>query len=188
MKSVELIIFDLDGTLVDSKEGIANSVNLALKEVGVSQKSNQEIISYIGIGVDHLIRTSLGKEYEHLFEKTKSVFENYRRSSLDGSKPYPGVEEILDYFKNKKKVIVTNGKREFALLTLKRCNIYNYFADVIGGDELDCMKPSSCPLDAVMAKFNMNKEKACHGGRHVSRYLSRQKSRHIDLCCKLWYR
>ena len=159
MKNIELIIFDLDGTLVDSKEGLVDSVNFALKEVGAKEKSKKEIISYIGIGIDHLIRSSLGREYENRFEETKSVFENYRRSFPDGSKLYPGVKEILEYFKDKKKVIATNGKHEFAVLALKRTNIYDYFADVVGGDDVDCMKPSSCPLDIAMKRFNADKEK-----------------------------
>ena len=159
MKTVELIIFDLDGTLVDSKEGIASSINLALKQVGAKEKSTQEIISYIGIGVDHLIRESLGKEYQDLFDKTKSVFENYRRTFADGSRLYPGVKELLEYFKHKKKVIATNGKHEFAVLALKRTNIYNYFVDVVGGDDVDCLKPSACPLEIVMKRLSVLKEK-----------------------------
>lgn len=160
MNNIELIIFDLDGTLVDSKEGIANSVNRALKEVGIKEKSKTEIISYIGIGVDHLIRSSLGKENVGLFEETKLAFENYRRNFADGSRLYPGVKEMLEYFKDKKKAIATNGKREFAVLALKRTKIYDYFVDVVGGDDVDCLKPSSCPLDVAMKRFNVPKEKA----------------------------
>lgn len=159
MRQVELIIFDLDGTLVDSKEAIAKGINFALKKVGLKEKSMGEICSYIGIGVDDLINKSVGKKHLKLFEETKTIFENYRRNSPDGSRLYPGVKETLEYFKNKTKVILTNGKHEFALLTLNRLGICDYFADIIGGDDLECKKPSPCPLDRITSKFNADKRK-----------------------------
>ena len=176
MKYVELIVFDLDGTLVDSKDGIADSINWALKKVGVKEKPKAQIISYIGIGVDHLIRESLGQENQSLFEKTKAVFEEYRRNSSDNSRLYPGVEEVLEYFKDKKKVIATNGKREFALLALKRSGIYDYLIDVIGGDDVNCLKPSSCPLDIAMKRFNVDRDKTIMVGDMDLDMLSGKKA------------
>ena len=159
MHYIELIIFDLDGTLVDSKEAIAKGVNFALGELGLQEKNALEISSYIGTGVDDLIRKSLGQGKEHYFEKTKSLFENYRKHSPDSSRLYPGAKEILEYFKNKRKTIVTNRKYEFALPTLKKLGIYDYFEVILGADDIECKKPSACPLDRAVAKFNINKEK-----------------------------
>ena len=159
MKYVELIIFDLDGTLVDSKEAIAKTVNFALAEVGLKEKSASEIVSYIGTGVDDLISKSLVEQHQNLFERTKSVFENYRINSPEHSHLYPGVKEILEYFKHKKKVIVSNRKHEFALRTLQALNIYGYFKEVKGADDIISMKPSSYPLEMAMKRFNIEKEK-----------------------------
>ena len=160
-KYIDLIIFDLDGTLVDSREDIANAVNFTLKDIGLKEKSKQEISSYIGKGVEDLIRKSLGERQDALFGRALSVFEEYyRKHSTDKSVLYPNVKEILEYFKEKKKVIVTNRNYEFALLTLKALGIYDYFEDIVGGDDIGCMKPSSCPLDKFVHRPNMNKEKA----------------------------
>ncbi len=159
MKDIELIIFDLDGTLVDSKEGITKGVNFALREVGLKEKSTSEIASYIGTGVDDLISKSLGAGNEQLFERTKSIFENYRLDAPDRSFLYPGVKEILEYFKNKRKAIVTNRKHAFALPTLKNLGISDYFEGIFGADDVACRKPSPCPLDSAMAKFNADKHK-----------------------------
>lgn len=159
MHYIDLIIFDLDGTLVDSKDAIANGINFALKEAGLKEKKKSEISSYIGTGVDDLIRKSLGQGKENYFEKAKSVFENYRKHSPDSSRLYPGVKETLEYFKNKRKTIVTNRKYEFALPTLKNLGIYDYFEDILGADDIECKKPSSCPLDKAITKLNINKEK-----------------------------
>lgn len=158
MKYIKLIIFDLDGTLVDSKDSIASAVCFVLKEVGAKEKGKTEIISYIGSGVDDLIRKSLGKDQEHLFATTKAIFEDYRKRFPNNSPLYPGVKKMLEYFQHKRKAIVTNRKREFALVTLKALNIYDYFEDITGGDDVECMKPSSCPLDKTLLRFNMDKE------------------------------
>ncbi|MFQ5867415.1 MAG: HAD family hydrolase [bacterium] len=161
MKYIDLIIFDLDGTLVDSRDDIANAVNFTLKKIGLKEKSISEISSYIGTGVEGLIRKSLGNKEEVLLKKALSAFEEYyKKHSTDNSVLYPNVKEILEYFKGKKKVIVTNRNYEFALLTLKTLGIYDYFEDIVGGDDIGCMKPSSCPLDMSMHRLNANKEEA----------------------------
>lgn len=161
MKYIDLIIFDLDGTLVDSRDDIANAVNFTLKKIGLKEKSISEISSYIGTGVEGLIRKSLGNKEEVLLKKALSAFEEYyKKHSTDNSVLYPNVKEILEYFKGKKKVIVTNRNYEFALLTLKTLGIYDYFEDIVGGDDIGCMKPSSCPLDMSMHRLSANKEEA----------------------------
>jgi len=159
MKYVDLIIFDLDGTLVDSREDIANAVNHTLRKVGLKEKSLSEITSYIGTGMRDLIRKSLGEECG-LFDKSLSIFEDYyRRHCAECSVLYQGVKEILEHFKDKRKAIVTNRNYKFALLILKALGIYDYFQDIIGGDDIGCMKPSYCPLDSLMQRFNIDREK-----------------------------
>jgi len=161
MKYIDLIIFDLDGTLVDSRDDIANAVNFTLKKIGLKEKSISEISSHIGTGVEDLIRKSLGNKEEVLLKRALSVFEeHYKKHSTDNSVLYPNVKEILEYFKGKRKVIVTNRNYEFALLTLKTLGIYDYFEHIIGGDDIGCMKPSSCPLDMSMQRLNASKEEA----------------------------
>lgn len=160
VRTVDLIIFDLDGTLVDSRQDIANAVNYTLKELGLQEKGESDISSYIGKGVEDLIRRSLGDKQDRLFGKALSVFKDYyKKHSLDSTRLYPGTKDILEHFKNKRKAIVTNRKYEFAIDTIKALGIYNYFEDISGGDELGCLKPSSCLLDRVIHKLSMNKEK-----------------------------
>ena len=160
MKSVDLIIFDLDGTLIDSRKDIANAVNFTLREVGLQEKSLSEISSFIGMGVEDLLRKSLGKKQDTVFDRAKGIFEEYyRKHSSDSSVLYPGVKEILEYFKDKRKIIITNRNYEFAALTLKAKGINDYFEEIIGGDDIACMKPSSCPLDKAMHRLDIDKGK-----------------------------
>lgn len=159
MKHIELIIFDLDGTLVDSRDGIVAGMNFALQKVGLKVKSADEIGSYIGTGVDDLVRKSLGAGNESLFEQTKTIFEQYRLDNPDNARLYPGVKEMLEHFKGKRKIIITNRKRAFAEPTLKSLGIYDYFQNIVGADDVECMKPSPCPLDYAMSKSKADKQK-----------------------------
>ena len=161
MKRVDIILFDMDGTLVDSRVDIANAVNYTLKMLELREKSVEEISSYIGKGIEDLIRRSLGSENGSSLEKALSIFEaRYREHSTDESRLYPPVVETLEYFKQKKKVIITNRKTEFALLTLKALGIHTYFENIVGADDLGCMKPSSCPLEKTLGSFYIDRVKA----------------------------
>ena len=158
MKFVELIIFDLDGTLIDSRQDIVNAVNFTLRELGAKEKRASEIISYVGMGPEELVKKSLGVKGRELFQKGLAIFQEYYRAhSTDNSLLYPGVQEVLEYFKDKKKIIITNRNYEFALISLKATGIYGYFDYVIGGDDADCMKPSACPLDRGMRRLDIDK-------------------------------
>lgn len=161
MKYVDLIIFDLDGTLVDSMDGIVNAINFTLKNLSLKEKGKQEISSYVGRGVEYLIRKSLGNEQDVLLKKALPIYEEYfRKHAIDNSTLYSNVKEALEYFKNKRKIIITNRKRESAILTLRALGVYGYFEDIMGGDDLVCMKPSSCPLEMAVNRLDVNKEKA----------------------------
>jgi len=135
MKSVDLIIFDLDGTLVDSKKDIANSVNFALRHMGLKEKSVDKIASYIGGGVEQLIKKALNSSQSSLFKKTLSMFiDYYGRHHTDDSELYPRVKEILEYFKQKKKVIIT-----FSL------SVLNCVMVLSNGQEEGFMQPTLSP-------------------------------------------
>jgi len=159
MKTIDLLIFDLDGTLVDSKLDIANAVNFMLKEFTLNEKNVGEIYSYIGKGIEHLIRESLGKRQD-IYEEARAYFKkHYKEHFMDTSVLYPGVKEILKHFQNKKKVVISNKQQDFALLTLKELAVDGYFADVLGGDKVNCVKPDPCPINETIHRLNIDKEK-----------------------------
>jgi phosphoglycolate phosphatase len=156
MKKIELIIFDLDGTLIDSRLDITNGVNFALKKAGLRPKEVSEISSYIGRGVQDLIRRSLGDENKRFFKETLGIFEEYfKMHGNDSSYLYPNVKEILEHFKDKHKVVITNRKHAFAVSALQKLGVGGYFKEVMGGDDLSCMKPSACPTYKIIDKLNI---------------------------------
>jgi len=157
---IDIIIFDVDGTLVDSRKDIVKAVNFTLRELRLPQKPPRLIISYIGLGIRDLIRRSLGDQKGQFADEALKIFTGFfRRHSADESRLYPHVKETLDYFRNKRKVVVTNRNRESAEITLKKLSISDYFEEVFGGDDEDCIKPSACPLDRVCSKLGMDKSK-----------------------------
>lgn len=160
MKNFELVIFDLDGTLVDSLKDITNAVNFTLRKFSVEAKKPQEVRRFIGSGVENLLKKALGNKAGQYLKVSIAVFEEfYRYHHSDTSKLYPYVKEILKYLKNKRKIVITNRNYEFAKLSLLKLGIFDYFADIIGGDDSNCMKPSACPINKGLNKLNMGKDK-----------------------------
>lgn len=160
-KRVDGIIFDLDGTLIDSKLDIVNSVNFTLQKLGLPERSPELIISYIGLGRDFLVRGALGVENLNRFEEALSIFAGYHREhQLDNTVLYPGVREILELYKNKKKVVISNRDTESAVEILKRLGVLHYFEKVFGGDDLSCMKPSACPVLRIINELGISNDKA----------------------------
>lgn len=161
MFTVDSIFFDVDGTLVDARNDIAGSVNHALKSLGIREKSVPEIVSYIGTGVKDLIRQSLGDDNLSLQEKAEEIFTGYYvKHSADTATLYPHVKEVLEHFKDKKKYILTNRYSRFAEITLNALGVGQYFEEILGGDDEDCLKPSACIIDRVLHKLKIDKSRS----------------------------
>lgn len=157
----ELIIFDLDGTLIDSRKDIANSVNYTLKTIGLDPLEDRIITGYVGNGVRSLMEKILFPANSYLFDKGMSIFlDYYAEHLLDNTIFFPGVIETLNYFADKKMAVVTNKPENLSVKTLKGLGVYGYFEAVLGGDSLEKKKPSPEPILKVLKDLNIDKEKA----------------------------
>lgn len=161
MKSVDLIIYDLDGTLIDSREDIAQASNKMLMELGLKKKSADEIAECVGRGVQNLVLGLLGKDHEDKFEKAlKLVKKHYGNHLLDHTKLYPGVQETLEHFKGKKQVVITNKPEGFSVKILEGLKIAHYFERIIGGDTARTKKPSPESIFKILDELKISADRA----------------------------
>ncbi len=141
--SLSLILFDLDGTLIDSKQDIANSVNDALQSEGYEPRPPQIIQDFVGRGLSHLIRDVLGNPTQDEIQKvTQQFWNHYLDHLLDHTTLYPGVLDFLEEFSTLPKAVVTNKPYLFSKKILEGLGIASHFQWLIGGDSLPVQKPS----------------------------------------------
>lgn len=142
-EAVRLIVFDLDGTLVDSKVDLANSVNHALLAYGLPALPFPRIFSYIGDGATMLIRRAAGEDGNGMVPGILDRFlSHYGRHLLDTTLPYPGVSESLAEWKNAYGMaVLTNKPLEMTRTILSGLALDRFFRDVVGGDSFGSKKP-----------------------------------------------
>jgi len=141
MHKIDLLIFDLDGTLIESKWDIATAVNLTLADLDLPQRSQEEIFGFVGDGIKHLLRLAVGEENQTRYEEALRVFRgHYLAHCLDRTKFYPGVEPVLVHFADKLKAVATNKSLEYTTKILEGLGPH-HFAYTVGGDNGYGLKP-----------------------------------------------
>src|SRR5579872_4165580 len=129
--SIQLVIFDLDGTLIDSRLDLVHSVNAALRHIERPELPDEVIASYVGDGAPILIQRALGEEAsdEKLVRKGLEFFLSYyREHKLDHTTVYPGVRETLAEIRDSRNGTV----RKLAVLTNKPVNPSRAIVDALG--------------------------------------------------------
>ena len=147
---------------MDSKQDIISAVNYMLKAIGLENKPGDVIQDYIGLGKDRLVLDSLGRgATPDMVKKALKIFdEYYREHMLDHTRLFPGVIEVLEYLRNKQLMIVTNKSHDLSVQTLKHFGIDKYFNKVFGGDDLNCRKPTGCPIGKLLSEIKVPRDKA----------------------------
>ena len=156
---VDLLIFDLDGTLIESKWDIAHSVNLTLEELGLPRRPQEEIFGFVGDGVKRLLRLAVGEENQAKYEEALRVFRgHYLAHCLDRTRFYPGVETVLTHFADKHKAVATNKSIEYTKVILDGLGNH-HFAYIIGGDDGYGLKPEPGMLLKIMEALRVPRER-----------------------------
>ena len=161
----DLVIFDLDGTLMDTSKSITKTVNSAMEELGKKQYSANECVKFVGGGVSGLARNILGKEkYEDVTnEEMEKVIRKYYDIYFDyGVEPYEGISELLDFLEQNgvKKGIVTNKDHETALSAVDKKLSKWKFDGIFGSNEKEYPnKPNPYNVDKMAQNLNISKEK-----------------------------
>ena len=161
----DLVIFYLDGTLMNTSKSITKTVNSAMEELGKKQYSIDECVKFVGGGVSGLARNILGKEkYEDVTnEEMEKVIRKYYDIYFDyGVEPYEGISELLDFLEQNgvKKGIVTNKDHETALSAVDKKLSKWKFDGIFGSNEKEYPnKPNPYNVDRMAQNLNISKEK-----------------------------
>jgi phosphoglycolate phosphatase len=141
--ALRLLVFDLDGTLVDSKEDLAVAVNVALESFDLPPLPHPMIYSYVGDGATALIRRALPPEKSDLLQEVLDRFlAYYGRHLLDTTRAYPGVVEALRKWSGMYRMaVLTNKPLGMTEAILSGLSLAGHFHDVRGGDSFDNKKP-----------------------------------------------
>lgn len=156
----DFLIFDLDGTLIDSREDIARAVNHARVACGLEALPIGTVSGFVGWGAGNLMRQSLGEENEQFFEKAFKYFRaHYLEHLLDTTRLYPGVTEILELTRGILKAVVTNKPTEHTLKVMEGLGIRSEFTDILGGEFRGAKKPAPDALIHLMEKHSVAKDR-----------------------------
>lgn len=160
------VLFDLDGTLVNSLEDLKDATNYTMNKLGLEQRSLDEVRTFVGNGVDMLIKRA-GGNAQYDFNEASAYFREYYNENLcNKTKPYNGIVNVINVLKSKgfKLGVVTNKPQ---LAAEKIVNYYfNESFDVIIGADLSKRrkKPYNDPVDAALSVINVNKNDAIFVG------------------------
>ncbi len=176
LKKPQMVLIDVDGTLVDSVPDLAFCVDEMMKQLGRPVQGEDKVREWVGNGVERLVRRALigqldGEPDETDFEKAYPIFMDlYAENTSKRSVLYPGVEEGIKYLKaaGYRLGCVTNKAAQFTIPLLKDLGIHDHFKIVVSGDTLPKKKPDPMPLLHVAEHLRVSPENAMMLGDSVS--------------------
>ncbi len=162
-----LAIFDLDGTLLDTLEDLADSTNYVMRQFGYQERTLKEVRSFVGNGIRKLLERSAPKgtspeEIDRMFEQFK---EYYGAHCADKTKPYDGVMELLASLqKQGVKLAVVSNKADYAVKALCEQYFPGYFDEAVGERTGIARKPAPDTVNEVLRNLQMDKSQAVYIG------------------------
>ena len=165
----EFILFDLDGTLLDTLEDLTSAVNAALAKYALPSRTQAEVRSFVGNGIKKLMERAVGEHVSQVdFEDILSAFkEYYGVHCADKTRPYDGIMDVLQTLKgNGVKTAVLSNKADFAVKMLAKEYFGDLLEDAVGENEEAGIrkKPAPDALFAVMKSLGANKTNTIYVG------------------------
>ncbi len=159
---VRVLIFDLDGTLIDSKADLALSVNAMLEHLGRAALPHEAIYGYVGNGAPLLVRRALGEGVTDAeAEQGLAYFlAYYKEHMLDNTVTYPGVREGLALLEKHPMAVLTNKPVRFSTWILEGLGLLRCFRYVYGGNSFEKKKPDPMGVDILLRDFEATPQEA----------------------------
>jgi len=160
---MNLLIFDLDGTLIDSKLDLVHSVNAARGLMNLAPISEEVVSSYVGNGAPILMRRALGPEASEAdVERGLEFFlKYYRAHMLDNTRLYPGVKNALDrlHEAGEKMAVLTNKPVRFSRSLVEGLGLAGHFFQVYGGNSFVQKKPDPIGIETLLGESGATRDR-----------------------------
>jgi phosphoglycolate phosphatase len=155
LSDCRVLVFDLDGTLIDSKQDLVVSVNAVRAHFGHSDLDAEKVSEYVGDGAAMLVRRALGEAATEADVEAALHFfiQHYRAHMLAHTLPYPGVRETLEALSPRPMAVLTNKPVRISRDIIHALGLSRFFSCVYGGDSFDRKKPDPMGLEAILREL-----------------------------------
>jgi phosphoglycolate phosphatase len=155
--NVKALLFDLDGTLIDSERDLVQSVNATLRGMGRAELPEDLVASYVGSGAPVLIGRALGAAAppEELQNALAFFLHHYEKHKLDFTKEYPGVRETLEQLRGTPMAVLTNKPVNISVEILEGLGLADFFRAVYGGNSFATKKPDPLGANTILGELGI---------------------------------
>ncbi len=176
MKKLDLIVFDLDGTLVDSNEAISLCFNLALQEMGHAVRPIHEVAKLIGLPLHDMFAEFIQRN--DVDEAVARYRAHYQTICIEKTKLFPDTRNLLDYLRSSKikMAVATNKPLGFTRNILESTGIAEYFGMIAGPDNVEFPKPHPAMLQLVMDTMMTDNTQTAYVGDSITDCLTAKQA------------
>lgn len=184
---VDLLMFDLDGTLVDSRADIAAQVDAALVAAGFPSRSSDEIVRWVGRGARYLFENLTRAEPPVVEALVHDFSRRYAEHLADATRPYPGALEALEHYARLPKLVITNKGQRFADALLDALGLRGHFKAVFGAEAFERRKPDPLPLREACRRFGVEPGRAAFVGDSWPDMAASKACGTVSVCASYGY-